>query len=180
MFAVVYYKYMDLRGVIPIRWIYNFDEKKSTTSTSYISFYSNDMKEVAPEKCPEHIHSNDVKTKVPGKFYKINIEKRFDSQQQATDYQATQRMRKRTSKCISETDESDRKKRKNEVQQKKKSANAVKLQKEKLRSTQNSFYLKNLQVKILTSISNIYQNFYLNSNFRILRSLRTRKNVTNP
>lgn len=77
MFAVVSYKYMDLRGVIPVSWIYDYDEKKSTTSTTYFSFFSDNIKEVAPAKYPPNIHLNDIKEKVPGNFYKIFIEKCF-------------------------------------------------------------------------------------------------------
>lgn len=77
MFAVVSYKNMDERGVIPVSWIYNWDEKKVNTTTSYLSFYSNNIQEVAPEKYPPNVHLNDAKEKVPGNFYKIFIEKFF-------------------------------------------------------------------------------------------------------
>lgn len=75
-------------------------------------------------------------------FFQFNT----DSEQKATKYQTTQRKRKRTYKCISET-ESDVQTTNDQVgTSKRKSANIIKVQKDKQRNTQNAFYLNNLQV----------------------------------
>lgn len=81
MFAVVTYKNLDIRGVIPIGWIYDYNDKKRTHgSKTYVSFYSTNTKDVAPKKKgTDTIHSmkNSEEKLTGGNFYKIFIDKTF-------------------------------------------------------------------------------------------------------
>lgn len=88
MFAVVLYKNLDVRGVIPIGWIYDYNVKKRTHgSSNYVSFYSTNTKDVAPSKRGTdtiHFNKNSKEKLTGGNFYKIFIEKIFGKNKRYT------------------------------------------------------------------------------------------------
>lgn len=76
MFAVVSFKTMEVREVVPLEWIYNYKVSSKLRKETMITFYSDDFASIRP-KIPG-LHSNNIdQIPVSGNFYKINVEQTF-------------------------------------------------------------------------------------------------------
>lgn len=76
MFAIVCFKKMEVREVVPLAWIYNYKVSAKINKESMILFFSSDQSMIRPKDPGPH-SNNDDEIPISGNFYKVTVELTF-------------------------------------------------------------------------------------------------------